>query len=218
MAVTSRWFRRSCAVAVLALAVGACGDDDTDPAVADETTSSTSAPDTSSSDGTDSGDAEPPVPADLEFRPVLQQLPPGGIPAEDGAPSDGCATPEEDWTADGPVLAPQLEDGQEVGCFELGPVEADGDVVESAAAAQDGLEQWTISLVLTSDGIATFNETVGACFEGTSTCPTRQLAIVVDRTVISAPSINAPEFERDQISISGGFTQAEAQALAAGLG
>ena len=57
-----------------------------------------------------------------------------------------------------------------------------------------------------------------ALVEGTPTCPARQLGIVVDRTVISAPSINAPEFERDQISISGGFTQAEAEALAAGLG
>lgn len=212
MAVTSRWFRRSCALAVLALAFGACGDDDAEPVAAgDETTSSSSAPESSSTDTADNGAAEPAVPTDLEFRPVLQSLPPGGT-------GDGCSTPDEAWTADQSVLAPQVEDGQEVACFELGPAEVDGSVVESAAAAEDGLEQWTISLVLTSDGIATFNETAGACFEGAPTCPTRQLAIVVDRMVISAPSINAPAFERDQISISGGFTQAEAEALAAGLG
>lgn len=212
MAVTSRWFRRASALALLALAFSACGDDDTEPVAAgDDARSSTTALETSSPDTTDTAGAEPAAPADLEFRPVLQQLPPGGT-------GDGCSTPDEAWTADQPVLAPHVESGQEVGCFELGPAGADGSVVESAAPAQDGLEQWTISLVLTSDGIATFNETAGACFEGAPTCPTRQLAIVLDRTVISAPSINAPEFERDQISISGGFTQAEAEALADGLG
>ena len=211
MAVASRWFRRSCAVAVLALAVSACGDDDTEPVAADEATSSTTAPATSSPDTTDRGAAEPAVPADLEFRPVLQQLPPGGT-------GDGCSTSEVDWDADQPVLAPQLEDDEEVVCFELGPAEVDGSVVESAVAVEMPPGPWGVALVLTSDGIVQFNETIRDCFDGAPTCPTRQLAIVVDRVVISAPSINAPEFERDQISISGGFTQAEAEALAAGLG
>ncbi|MCO8126012.1 hypothetical protein NHL50_02190 [Acidimicrobiia bacterium EGI L10123] len=212
MAVTSRWFRRSCALAVLAVSLGACGDDDTETAATgDEPASSVTAPETSSPDTTDAAGASPLDPTDLEFRPVLQLLPPGGS-------GDGCATPEDDWAAEQPVLAPQLEDGQEVACFELGPGEADGAVVESAAAQEDGLGNWMISLVLTSDGIATFNESTRACFDGAPTCPTRQLAILVDRAVISAPSINAPEFERDQISISGGFTQDEAEALAAGLG
>lgn len=57
-----------------------------------------------------------------------------------------------------------------------------------------------------------------AAGEGAPICPSGQLVIVVDRTVLSAPSINAPELERDQISISGRFTCDEAEALAAGLG
>lgn len=212
MAVAPRWFRRSCALAVLALAVSACGDDDSEPVAAgDEATSSTTAPETSTPDTTDTAGAEPAAPADLEFRPVLQLLPPGGI-------GDGCSTPDAAWTADQPVLAPQLEADQEVGCFELGSVEVDGSVVESASASEQGAGQWGVALTLTSDGIVDFNETVRACFDGAPTCPTRQLAIVVDRMVISAPSINAPAFERDQISISGGFTQADAEALAARLG
>lgn len=215
MAVASRVFRRTCALTVVLAVVVACGDDDTEPVSAgDETTPTSGATETSAPDSTDVAAAEPSAPADLEFRPVLQQLPPGGTPDGEG----GCATPDGSWSADQPVLAVQVEGGQEVGCYELGPAEVDGAVVESAAASEDGMGNWMISLVLTTDGIAAFNETARTCFDAAPTCPTRQLAIVVDRTVISAPSINAPEFERDQISISGGFTQAEAEALAAGLG
>ena len=103
-------------------------------------------------------------------------------------------------------------------CFELGPSGLGSDSVESAAAVEGGAGNWMISLVLTTDGISSFNALAGDCFEGAPICPTRQLAIVVDNTVLSAPSINAPEFERDAISISGDFTQAEAEALAARLG
>ena len=48
-------------------------------------------------------------------------------------------------------------------------------------------------------------------------CPTRRLAIVLDHQVISAPSINAQSFARNQIVISGAFEEEEARLLAEAL-
>lgn len=212
-------FRRCSAAVVMVAALAACGGDDDAPVIADsETTSSTAAPGSSTSEAPDPGGNGAVVPADLEFRPVVELLPPGGLPEDMGGSDDGCTTPDEAWAADRLVLAPQLENGEEAACLRLGPSDVGGDVVESAAAVEMHPGPWMISLVLTGEGIVGFNELAGACFAGAETCPTRQLAIVVDRTVISAPSINAPEFDRDAIAISGRFTQAEAEALAARLG
>lgn len=206
--------RRCCAAAVTMAVLAACGGDDTEPVDANaETTSSTAATQPAPTSEPDTDTQEPVAPAELEFRPVLELLPPGGVP---GA-ADGCAS-EEDRAPDQPVLAPQVENGEEIACLRLGPTQVGGDVVESASAAEGGLGQWLVSLVLTSDGIGAFNELAGECFAGAPTCPTRQLAIVVDGSVISAPSINAPEFEPDAISISGQFTRADAEDLAARLG
>lgn len=216
MAAASKVFRRCLAVAVLGAALAACSGDDTTEVTADadaDTTSSTGAPQTSEPSDTDG--TAPVAPADLEFRPVLQLLPPGGVSEADGGSDGGCTTPDDAWAADQPVLAPQVENGAEVACFELGPVEVDGSAVESATAADGGgTGSWSVALELTVDGIVPFNALAGECYDGAATCPTRQLAIVVDGTVISAPSINAPTFERDQITISGAFTQKEAEALA----
>ncbi len=215
MAAGSKVVRRSCAVALLLVALAAgCGDDDSGAVAAIDETTSTTVPGPSSTEVSDTTDAPSAAPAVLEFRPVLAQLPPGGIPDEAG---EGCPL-AEDWAADRPGRAPQLERGNQVACFELGPAGLGTDSVESATAVEDGMGNWVLALTLTSEAIADFNALAKECFDGAATCPTRQLAIVIDRNVLSAPSINAPEFERDAISISGGFTQAEAEALAARLG
>ncbi|MSW30062.1 MAG: SecD/SecF family protein translocase subunit, partial [Actinobacteria bacterium] len=49
------------------------------------------------------------------------------------------------------------------------------------------------------------------------TCPTGQLAIVLDGRVLSAPSINSQSFKADQIEISGSFTERTAKDLATAL-
>lgn len=217
MAAGSKVVRRSCAVALLLVALAAgCGDDDDGAVTAGDESTSTTAPGPSSTEVPDTTDAPPADPAVIEFRPVLQQLPPGGIPGEDGS-SEGCA-PIEGWAPDQPARAPQVERGEEVACYELGPTGLGSGSVESATAVEDGMGGWGLALVLTSERIGDFNALAKECFDGAPACPTRQLAIVVDRNVLSAPSINAPEFERDQIAISGAFTQAEAEALAARLG
>ena len=60
-------------------------------------------------------------------------------------------------------------------------------------------------------------------FAGDATCPAiqqgsrGQLGIVLDGVVLSAPSINQANFERDQITISGSFNQESADSLAISL-
>ncbi|GJM38317.1 MAG: hypothetical protein DHS20C19_16840 [Acidimicrobiales bacterium] len=80
-------------------------------------------------------------------------------------------------------------------------------------------DRWTISLTLHagSPGIDDFNGLAGDCFALTPRCPVGLIAIVVDGTVVSAPTVNAPTFDRDQITISGSFTEDEANALAASI-
>jgi preprotein translocase subunit SecD len=67
---------------------------------------------------------------------------------------------------------------------------------------------------MTSSGITAFNDVAGRCYNGDQTCPTKQLAIELDGVVQSAPVIQAASFKRDQIQISGNFSQKEATKLA----
>ncbi|MEJ7844621.1 MAG: protein translocase subunit SecD [Acidimicrobiales bacterium] len=108
-------------------------------------------------------------------------------------------------------------------CYVLGPVPtaSDGErligsVVSSAEARLDGV--WRVSLSFTSDGLDGFNETSALCFGADPTCPTQQLAIVLDGRVESAPTIQAPSFEAGDVSISGSeqdpFSEGEAKDLA----
>lgn len=104
----------------------------------------------------------------------------------------------------------------------LGPVVFDGTGVESAAADQALDGQWYVNPVLTADGVLAFNRAAAACYDGATACPALsggrgQLAMVLDGEVLSAPSINQPSFERDQIQVSGDFDEIDAEVLAAAL-
>ena len=63
-------------------------------------------------------------------------------------------------------------------------------------------------------GIDGFNQLATRCFNRDATCPTGQIAIVLDGVVKSAPTIQTPTFERDQIQITGNFSEREAKDLA----
>ncbi len=101
--------------------------------------------------------------------------------------------------------------------FLLGPTELTGDTLAGASA---GLDQsgiaWQVNPVFKAgaDGIDQFNRVAAECVAGAETCPTTQLAIVLDSEVISAPTIQQPSFERDQIVISGDFDESSAKNLA----
>ncbi len=101
--------------------------------------------------------------------------------------------------------------------YRLGPVALTGAAVETAEARLDPSSgQWSVHLTMKSgqSGIDGWNQLATRCFNRDQTCPTGQIAIVLDSVVKSAPVVQTPEFTRDQIQITGNFTEREAKNLA----
>lgn len=147
----------------------------------------------------------------VEFRPVLARR---ALAAED-EPDDGRSL---DPTS--PVDAVDLD---RTAVFRLGPVVLDSNAVESATA-EPTQGTWAVTVVFRSgpDGIGAFNGVAAACYRGEPSCPAQDgavgaIAIVDDLVVLSAPSIQTPRFERDEIMISGLPDETAARALAAAL-
>ncbi len=124
-------------------------------------------------------------------------------------------TPPAQDVADQPVtLAEYDKDNNEVLRYQLGPTAVKGDIISGAQAELQGVGQWVVGLHVKGDRIDEFNKIAGDCYNKAADCPSGQLAIVLDSRVVSAPSINAPSFAADRISISGSFTEGEAKDLA----
>ncbi len=104
----------------------------------------------------------------------------------------------------------------------LGPVEMDGTDVDrassgpnmTAAGTTDGT--FAVNLTMTGSGSSKFAETTGRLYQlslaGQS--PRDQFAMVLDGVVISAPGVRSGTITGGTASISGTFTQLEAQQLA----
>jgi preprotein translocase subunit SecD len=130
-------------------------------------------------------------------------------------------TDPDDEEADQPVILSSLagDDGEPPARYLLGRTMLTGAALETADATFTGFE-WSVAPVFRSgpEGIDLFNEAAAACFSATPVCPsaglaggpTAQLAIVLDGVVQSAPTIRTPFFNRDEISITGDFDEAEA--------
>src|SRR5262245_10914999 len=135
--------------------------------------------------------------------------PPTGSETENGIP----LTSREQDDPDSAVILGGIGDQ---GPFQLGPSLATGRIVKTASAdIQNG--QWLVRLEMRGgeNGIDKFNEIASQCYSGApDVCPSRRLAIVLDAVVQSAPSINNPSYTKDQIQISGSFTEGEAKDLA----
>ncbi len=165
-------------------------------------------------DGAGEGD---PLDADLPPIPTEQ----GTIDPNQLAILEACAIPDvtaddDDIAEDYVVLA---DDRGNRYC--LGPTLLTGEVVETAdvGLAFTGTG-WQVNPVFKpgDDGINQFNDVAAQCFNANSeVCPSTRLAVVLDHNVISAPSINAPQFARNQIVISGDFEEPEARRLAEAL-
>lgn len=151
--------------------------------------------------------------AELRFRPVLEiEDPVLGL-----GPIEEENTPPEDVTAEAEVVLPEADDdGNTIRRYRLGPTAVFGAAVADADAVLGGVNQWEVLLELKegAEGIDAWNAIAATCFNAAETCPTTQLGIELDGTVISAPTIQTPSFTRDQISISGSFTEEEAKDLA----
>jgi preprotein translocase subunit SecD len=102
----------------------------------------------------------------------------------------------------------------------VGPSQGTGEVFERQSAVVDNSLGFSVIVGLRGgDGEATWNNLASQCFNGSPTCPRQdqsgngQLAIVLDGEIQSAPQVNAPSFS-DTVSITGQFSQDEAESLA----
>lgn len=129
--------------------------------------------------------------------------------------------PEEDLADQTVILSEKDSSGKVVARYELGPAFLTGDGVSTASTDFQNLE-YSVLLELKggSNGIDKFNEMAAKCYSGTSAeCPPQSsggrgaIAIVLDSVVKSAPQINAQSFQADQISITGSFSQKDADDL-----
>jgi preprotein translocase subunit SecD len=155
-----------------------------------------------------SPDAPPLAPPSAPvMAPPASSLPPG---------CTGSPTAPEDDVAEQVVILADASGAR----YCLGPSLLTGDALESADAAPISGGQWQVSPTFRSgpDGIDAFNFASGLCYrKDPVACPTGQLAIVLDHQVIVAPTIQSDSFGRDQIQITGSFTQDEANDLSTAL-
>jgi preprotein translocase subunit SecD len=147
--------------------------------------------------------------ARLEFREVLETIPPSSEQYEATEITEGSPENEE-------VVFPDSNrpGGQEPTLYRLGEVLLTGDAVSEARAAFTAAGQtddptqlgWRVDFELNSEGADTFAEI-------TEDLTGSQLAIVLDRRVESAPSVNE-SIPGGTGQITGSFTEQEARDLA----
>lgn len=137
--------------------------------------------------GASAGDSE------LEARPVVAVAP-------DAATAEALGG-EQVEDASGLILV--LRDG----------VSLAGEVTATASFTS----AWVIDLTFTGSGLDAFNQIANQCFVRGPQCLSGQLALVYGERVLTAPAIQAPSFESNQLLISGSFSEAEANELAAAI-
>lgn len=123
-----------------------------------------------------------------------------------------------------PISAPQTElpPGTEVllgrdgFAYLVGPVAATGLVFENNASANIQGSNWSVVVQLRNgaEGADVWNALTARCFGRDDTCPTAQIAIVLDGEVISAPVVQEPTFAGGEVQITGNFTEQDARDLA----
>jgi hypothetical protein len=145
----------------------------------------------------------PVEPATIELRPVLQTP----VPCDTEPDAGTVVVPSED---------PAVE------CSHLGPVGVDDSDLSRAEATPGGSGDWVVEVEVTEASRARANELLNACAGVTPTCPTGQIAVVVDDVVISAPLVNSPNLADEPFVIAGGgpagFSRSVAEELAARIG
>ncbi|HUG84203.1 MAG TPA: protein translocase subunit SecD [Euzebya sp.] len=139
--------------------------------------------------------------AQLQFRQVVEELPPDAAAAEGGETAEGGSCAERD---DPSIPDPEAEvvlclreydaEGNELprelwSRLRVGPVEVSGaDLVDARAEVDPGLGQtWSTALEFNGEGAAAFEEVTGrlACVQG----PQRRLAVVLDNIIERAPPV-----------------------------
>ncbi len=156
--------------------------------------------------------------AELRFRPVLEfgtDLP---VTPDAGVDEESVLQLRDDPTPAGRIRmgpVPELIEPEGSSGSHL-----TGIAVESAAARFNVQAGWAVNPVFRSGspGIDDFNALALECFLRSEVCPAGLVAIEIDGFVESAPAVReVAEFNRDQITISGAFTEDEAKDLALAL-
>ncbi|CAB4596538.1 unannotated protein [freshwater metagenome] len=183
-----------------------------------EETTTTSTP--ASTDTTVVADPTASTVAPAETTTTIEPVTTTTAPANGGYSNQTCidGVTDEQSNPTGQALLPECQDGILVATYAVGPVSLTGSALETARATlQNG--QWTVSPTFKggADGIGLFNGVAAQCFSKASTCPSGQLAIVLDGRVLSAPTIQQASFQADQIQISGSFKERDAKDLATAL-
>ncbi len=153
--------------------------------------------------------------AELRFRPVLEAIP---VEPEPGAPPTTLpvATSQADDVPESEVILPgDADDDTTPVLYRLGPAGSLGrDIAGAQAVFNPTSSKWAVLLEFTEEGITRFNQIADACFNGLPTCAQGRVAIVLDGRVVSAPSVQNPEYQRDEVNITGRFSEANAKDLA----
>ena len=98
----------------------------------------------------------------------------------------------------------------------VGAVGGSGEVFEQGSAGatiDQRTGQWVVNVDLRDDGEIVWNQLAQQCFAGAGDCPSRQLAIVLDDVLQSAPTVQTPDFQ-GSVQISGEFSVDEVRSLA----
>lgn len=184
----------------VALAVSSCSSDDDGGGDGGDTTT---APTPSVAD-TQAPPEEADASADIvTLHPVLEVSTTGADLGSAVAMDDAASAVEGGAAAD--RAGPQS--------YLLGPGADLADIVEPGAQQQIIGGEWSVSVGLSPEGSAAFNELAAECFSSTDACPTGQLAIVLNGEVVSAPTVQEPSFG-EELTIAGRFSEAEAREFA----
>ncbi len=151
-------------------------------------------------------------------------------PADGSTTTTSSTTPSDEGSSDeGPSdvvvsdpttaqVLPTKDGGQ---CY-IGPASLDpltgapsstGEVFDDDADAVILEGGWAVNVGLTGKGQSVWNDLAFQCYSGTSTCPSRQLAIEIDGVIQTAPVVQTPSFQ-DTVSITGMDNEREARAIA----
>ena len=107
-------------------------------------------------------------------------------------------------------------EGEAGAVFLVGPAGASGQVFNNDASADITTGNWVVTVGLRDGALGEdlWNALTTKCFNREPSCPTGQIAIVLDGKVISAPVVQEAVFTGGNVQITGDFTEAEARDLA----
>jgi preprotein translocase subunit SecD len=130
-------------------------------------------------------------------------------------PTQGAGDEQPDISMSNEPTKQAILNGRDGLVYFTGPSQADGQVFKNDAEAQISSGSWVVAVGLKSGsgGEDQWNLLAAQCFQKASTCPTGQIAIVLDGEVISAPVVQTPNFG-GSVQISGDFKEADARDLA----